>query len=62
MINAGAEAIITGHVGPKAFRVLKSTDVSVHLARKITVQEAITSFKEGTLETAETNDVEDHWV
>src|SRR5690554_2588256 len=43
IINAGAEAVITGHVGPKAFRVLKSTDVSVHLARKITVQDAITS-------------------
>lgn len=62
VINAGADVVITGHVGPKAFKVLKATNVPVHLAHKLTVQEAITSYQAGTLEVAETNDVEDHWV
>lgn len=62
VINAGAEAVITGHVGPKAFKVLKATDVAVYLVRDLTVQEAITAFRAGELEKAETNDVEDHWV
>ena len=46
----------------KAFKVLKATDVAVYLVRDFTVREAITAFRAGELEKAETNDVEDHWV
>lgn len=62
VIEAGGEAVITSHVGPKAFQVLQAANVKVYLASKITVREAIKLFQEGKLPRAESNDVEDHWV
>lgn len=62
VVNADVEAVITGHVGPKAFKVLKAAEIKVYLAHGLKVKEAITSFKEGKLALAENNDVEEHWV
>lgn len=62
VVDAGVKAVVTGHVGPKAFQVLKTGEVTIYLAQGITVKEAITIFKEGTLPSVEINDVEGHWV
>lgn len=62
VVNSGVEAVLTGHVGPKAFKVLKAAEVKIYLARGLQVKEAIKYFKEGKLQLAESNDVEDHWV
>ncbi|MCR3923016.1 MAG: NifB/NifX family molybdenum-iron cluster-binding protein [Firmicutes bacterium] len=62
VVDAGVEAVITGHVGPKAFKVLQAGDVKTYLVRGITVKEAITEFKAGSLHHTESNDREDHWV
>ncbi|MBZ4654005.1 MAG: Dinitrogenase iron-molybdenum cofactor [Peptococcaceae bacterium] len=62
LVNAGADIVITGHVGPKAFRTLKEAGVDIYFARGITVQEAIEAFKQGKLEKAESNNVEGHWI
>ena len=60
IIESGAEVLITGHVGPKAFKVLNSAGIKIYCAKCDTVAEALTQYKNGELEQALTNDVEGH--
>ena len=60
--NLGVEAVITGNVGPNAFRTLNAAGIRVFLADKQTVQEAIDSFKARKLKEANKANVEGHWV
>lgn len=62
VVDSGVEAVLTGHVGPKAFRVLQAAGIKVYLAGGMQVKEAIYFFREGKLPCTESNDVEDHWV
>ena len=57
----GARAVITGHVGPKAFTALDKGNIKVHLIGGGTVAEAIAAFREGRLETASEADKPGHW-
>lgn len=57
----GAEAVITGHCGPKAFRTLQAAGIKVAVGAKGTVAEAVEAFKKGELKPAESADVEGHW-
>ena len=57
----GAEAVLTGHVGPKAFAVLKAANIIVYTGASGTVREAIDCLKSGKLQAAKTADVEGHW-
>ena len=62
VVELGAEAVVTGHVGPKAFKILKTAGIRIFLCETGTVQEAADQMKKGLLrETAEA-DVEGHWV
>ena len=56
------EAVITGNVGPNAFKTLDAAGVKIFLAGKQTVQEAIDSFKAGKLKEVNKANVEGHWV
>ena len=58
----GAEAVITGNVGPKAFRTLHAGNIKVYLSGPCTVEEAIRRFKAGELKTADAANVEGHWI
>lgn len=62
IVNAGVAALITGHTGPKAFKVLEAAKVPVYLAEGGSVREAIASFRNGTLKVISEADVEGHWV
>jgi len=58
----GAEAVITGHVGPKAFSALNAAGIKIYtLAESITVADALELFKSGSLKCADNADVEGHW-
>ncbi|OEU65832.1 MAG: dinitrogenase iron-molybdenum cofactor biosynthesis protein [Desulfovibrio sp. S3730MH75] len=57
----GAKAIITGHVGPKAFTALDKGKIAVHLIEGGTVAEAFAAYKEGNLEAAAGADKDGHW-
>ena len=57
----GAEALITGHCGPKAFRVLKSAGIKVFTSDMRKITEAITAFENGELQEASDADVDGHW-
>jgi predicted Fe-Mo cluster-binding NifX family protein len=58
VIELGAEAIITGHCGPKAFATLAAGGVAVYQEATGTVEEAVQAYKEGKLTRADTADVE----
>jgi len=62
VVRLGAEAVITGHVGPKAFRALKTTGIKVYLCSPMSVAEAVTAFKAGKLQDASAANVEGHWA
>jgi len=60
--NLGVEAVITGNVGPNAFKTLNTASVKIFLAEKQTVQEAIDLFKAGKLKEVDQANVEGHWI
>lgn len=49
VIEKGAQAIVSGNVGPNAFQVFQSAGVPVHLFGGGTVREAVEAFKAGRL-------------
>jgi predicted Fe-Mo cluster-binding NifX family protein len=62
VVRAKAECVITGHCGPKAFRVLTAAGITVYNCGEATVADALRAFKEGTLKPMASADVEGHWV
>ncbi len=58
----GAKALVTGHCGPKAFRVLLAAGISVYHADAQTVAEALAQYRAGTLVEAKAADVGGHWA
>ncbi len=60
--ETGASAVITGHCGPKAFRVLTEAEIKVFNTNAKTVGEAISLYTEGKLVVAGSADVEGHWA
>ena len=62
VVRLGAGAVITGHVGPKAFKVLEAAGIPVYLAANCTAGEALDRFKQNKLSKQTTADVQGHWV
>jgi predicted Fe-Mo cluster-binding NifX family protein len=60
--STGAKAVITGHCGPKAFRILSASNIAVYNTEAATVLEALDLLKTGMLVPAEGADVEGHWM
>ena len=60
--ETGAEVLITGHCGPKAFRVLQAAGVRIVTGADGSVREVVSRFQDGKLQTAAQADVEGHWV
>jgi len=59
--DLGADVVITGNVGPKAFKVLSHAGIKVFLSRSQSVSEAVTAIRDGTLEQVAQANVEGHW-
>lgn len=62
VVNAGVQVLITGHCGPKAFRVLKEAGVRIFNAEAKTAREAMELYTRGQLIEATSADVEGHWM
>ena len=61
--KSGAEAVLTGNCGPKAFRVLEASGIVVYVGLDgKTVQQAIDEFIAGRLQPITAANVEDHWA
>jgi predicted Fe-Mo cluster-binding NifX family protein len=62
VVELGVQAVITGHVGPKAFATLQAGGIDVYNGASGTVNNAIEQFNSGKLQRAQTADVEGHWM
>jgi predicted Fe-Mo cluster-binding NifX family protein len=58
----GAEVVITGHCGPKAFKTLSAAGIKVIVGAQGTVAEAMEAFKSGALVPTDAPNVEGHWA
>jgi predicted Fe-Mo cluster-binding NifX family protein len=61
VVGLGAQALITGHCGPKAFRALAAAGVTVYPTDARTVAEALGQLRRGELVPADDADVTGHW-
>ena len=62
IVDNKVEVLITGHCGPKAFKVLRSAGIEVMTGAGWTVTDAIAQFNNGELEISAEADVESHWA
>ncbi len=62
VVRSGVAVLITGHCGPKAFRVLRSAGVQIYTTTATTISDALEQFLEGILREAQSADVEGHWA
>lgn len=60
--SAGAQALVSGHCGPKAFRVLDAADIAVYTSDVATVSEALALFQSEKLKRLTAADVGGHWA
>ncbi len=60
--DLGVEGVVTGHVGPKAFKVLEAAGIKIYNGATGTVKDTIQQFKNGQLQCIDNPDVEGHWV
>ncbi len=60
--RAGVGALVTGHCGPKAFRVLSAANIAIYTTTAATLSEALEEYKAGRLTAARAPDVEGHWA
>jgi predicted Fe-Mo cluster-binding NifX family protein len=63
IVNLGAQAVISGHCGPKAYRVLNTAGIKIYTVEdNMIIKEAIQQIEAGTIKAAEGADVEGHWM
>ncbi len=62
VVNKNVETIITGHCGPKAFKILSTYNVKIYTAEEGKISEVLEKFKNSELREATSADVEGHWV
>jgi len=61
VIDAGAEAVMTGNCGPNAERTLSAANVKLYIGLTGTVAEAVELFKSGKLTEAAGPNVQPHF-
>jgi predicted Fe-Mo cluster-binding NifX family protein len=59
--RAGAEAVLTGHCGPKAFRTLAAAGIPVVVGVSGSVGDAVRAYQSGELKATDAPDVQGHW-
>jgi predicted Fe-Mo cluster-binding NifX family protein len=58
----GADCLVTGHCGPKAFRALQAAGIEIYTGASGTVTEAVEQLKSGELRLTSDPDVGGHWT
>ncbi len=62
VVELGVQAVLTGHVGPKAFAALQAGGVAIFTGAQGTVAEAVEQFRAGRLQPSQAANVEGHWA
>ncbi len=61
--NLGAEVLLSGNVGPNAFKTLSAASVRMCIVKgDITVRQALDEWEEGNLPETTEATIEGHWV
>ncbi|MDI6796042.1 MAG: NifB/NifX family molybdenum-iron cluster-binding protein [Desulfatibacillaceae bacterium] len=60
--DAGVDAVLTGHCGPKAFAVLKAAGIEIYTGASGTVRQSVEAYKQGKMKAASNADVDGHWA
>jgi len=60
--NLDADAVITGNLGPNAYKTLAAAEVQIFLASGETVEQVVAAFKRGELQKVQQANVEGHWI
>jgi len=58
--NKGAEAVVTGNIGPNAFQTLSAAGIKVFTGASGTIKEAVEKYKKGELNETEAPNVGSH--
>jgi len=58
----GADCLLTGHCGPKAFRTLEAAGIKVYTGAYGTIAEALEQLESGDLHLSSGPDVGGHWA
>lgn len=61
LIGLGVRAVITKHIGPRAFATLQAAEVEVYGVQGRAVRDAVEGFKAGELQRLCEANVEEHW-
>ena len=59
--KTGAEVVLTGNMGPKAFQTLSAAEIKVFTGANGTIKEVIDKYKKGELKQIESATVERHF-
>lgn len=59
--NKGAEVLMTGYCGPKAFKIIETAKIKVISDITGTVSQAIEQYKSGDFEYTDSANAESHW-
>jgi len=62
VIDIGVSAVISGHIGPKAFSALQASEIKIYTGAQGSVREAIEDLKNGKLQSQDQADVEGRWM
>ena len=62
VINKDVDVVITGHCGPKAFKVLSESGVKIFIVEAGKIVEIVEKFKKCELKELASADVEGHWM
>jgi predicted Fe-Mo cluster-binding NifX family protein len=54
VVETGAQALITGYVGPNALSVLHAGEITIYKGQAVSVRENVELFKQGALEKMDT--------
>ncbi len=60
IIEYGADILITGNCGPKAFKVLKTGNINIFSSPISTVEDAIKAYIDNKLEELDNSNIEGH--
>ncbi|MFA7174289.1 MAG: NifB/NifX family molybdenum-iron cluster-binding protein [Kiritimatiellia bacterium] len=61
IVKLGANAVVTGHCGPKAYRALNAAGVKIYNTEIKNIEVALQAVESGALTPAADADVEGHW-
>jgi predicted Fe-Mo cluster-binding NifX family protein len=60
IVRRGAQAVLSGNVGPNAFNVFQAAGVPIYLVGESTVREAVEAYKGGQLQVVSAANVQAH--